>query len=124
MLPNLFTITNIERFVVKVYADKKGRRNVDTLSQLRWLLFSRFQYKAARLPPTMSALKYKIFRSRFVCLVLKRSNVSIQNLPPLENYGWELNSRSLDPIMTDNLPAPLALIVVAKEIVAIQGASV
>ena len=108
-LPDLFTITNIERFVVKVYGDKK-RTDVDTLSQLRWFLFSKFQYDAARLPPTMSALKYKIFRSHFVCLVLKRSDVPIQNLPPPESYGWELNNRSLDPIMTDNLPAPIALI--------------
>ena len=40
----------------------------------------------------------------------KKSLVSKQNLPSPERYGWEFNSTSLDPIMTDNLPpAPLAL---------------
>ena len=43
-------------------------------------------------------------------MVLKRSHLSKQNLPSPEGYGWELNGTCLDPIMTDNLPAPLALI--------------
>jgi hypothetical protein len=46
----------------------------------------------------------------FICLVLKRSTVPIQNLPPPENYGWELKDRSLVPIMTNNLPTLTALI--------------
>ena len=81
-----------------------------SLSKLRWLLFSKYQYEATQLPPTMSALKYKIFRSHYVRMVLKKSHVSKQNLTSPERYGWELNGSSLDPIMTDNLPAPLALI--------------
>ena len=43
-------------------------------------------------------------------MVLKRAHFSIQNLPSPEGYGWELNSSLLDPIMTDNLPAPISLI--------------
>ena len=42
-------------------------------------------------------------------MVLKKSNVSKQNLPSPERYGWELNSTSENPIMADNLPAPLVL---------------
>ena len=58
----------------------------------------------------MSALKFKIFRSHYVCIVLKRSHLPYQQLPIPENYGWELNGDSLDSIMTDNLPATNALI--------------
>ena len=43
-------------------------------------------------------------------MVLKRDHLSYQQLPNPENYGWELNSDSLDPIMTDNLPTPIGLI--------------
>jgi hypothetical protein len=58
----------------------------------------------------MSALKYKIFRSHIVARTLKRSHLPLQDLPSPQNYGWELNNTSLEPMMTDNLPAPLALI--------------
>ena len=43
-------------------------------------------------------------------MVLKCAHLPIQNLPSPEGYGWELNSSLLDPIMTDNLPAPIGLI--------------
>ena len=43
-------------------------------------------------------------------MALKKYHVSKTNLPSPERYGWELNGTSLDPIMTDNLPAPLALV--------------
>ena len=110
VLPSLSTLDNIERFVVAVYGEKKKSEYIETLAQLRWYFFSKFQSDAAQLPPTMSALKYKIFRSHFVCMVLKRAHLPIQNLPSPEGYGWELNGNSLDPIMTDNLPAPIGLI--------------
>ena len=58
----------------------------------------------------MSALKYKVFCNYFVFIVLKRAHLSIQNLPSPEGYGWESNGNLLDPIMTDNLPAPIGLI--------------
>ena len=109
-IPDLLTLENIERFVVNTYGNKKMPKELSTLARLRWFLFSKYQHDATQLPPTMSALKYKIFRSHFICLVLKRSHMAIQNLPPPQNYGWELNGESLDPILTDNLPAPLGLI--------------
>ena len=34
----------------------------------------------------------------------------MQNLPSQEGFGWESTEDSLQPIMTDNLPAPVALI--------------
>ena len=109
-LPNLYTLENVARFLVNTYGKKKMAKELSTLARLCWFLFSKFQHDATKLPPTMSALKYKIFRSHFICLVLKRSHISKQNLPLPQNYGWELNGESLDPILTDNLPAPLGLI--------------
>ena len=109
-IPDLLTLENIERFVVNTYGNKKMPKELSTLARLCWFLFSKYQHDATQLPPTMSALKYKIFRSHFICLVLKRSHMAIQNLPPPQNYGWELNGESLDPILIDNLPAPLGLI--------------
>ena len=107
-IPDLNTLEQLERFVVSVYGGKQN--DVKTLPQLRWYLFSKFQHDTSSLPPTMSALKYKIFRAHFVCMVLKRSHLPFQYLPDAINYGWEQNEMSLDPIMTDNLPAPIALI--------------
>lgn len=109
-LPDLITLEHIEHFIVNAYGDGKKTCEITTLSQLRWFLFSKYQYHALQLPPTMSALKYKIFRSHYICMTLRKSNVGLQNLPPAQNYGWELNGLTLDPILTDNLPAPLALI--------------
>ena len=66
VLPSLSTLDNIERFVVAVYGEKKKSENIEMLAQLHWYFFSIFQSDAAQLPPTMSALKYKIFCSHFV----------------------------------------------------------
>lgn len=105
-LPDLVNLENIARFVVNTYRDKTMPKELSTLARIRWLLFSKVQHDATRLPPTMSALKYNIFSSHFICLVLKKSHLPTQNLPPPQRYGWELTRDSLDPILTDNLPAP------------------
>ena len=42
--------------------------------------------------------------------MLKRSHLSLQNLPPPEDFGWEKIDDELVPIKTDCLPAPMALI--------------
>ena len=43
-------------------------------------------------------------------MVLRRSLVALQNLPNPLGYGWEMINDTIAPIMTDELPAPLALI--------------
>lgn len=106
-LPDLQTIEALERFIINLYHPKKA---FDNLSHLRWHLFSKYQQEGDKLPPTFSALKFKMFRAHFVTMILRRSTVSIQALPPVINYGWELVDEMFSPIMTDNLPAPSALI--------------
>lgn len=73
-------------------------------------LFSKFQLEANKLPPTFGAFKYKLFRTHYITMVLRRSHLPIQKLPPPLNYGWENEDSSLVQILTDNLPAPMALI--------------
>ena len=78
--------------------------------QLRWNMFSKFQCEISNLPPTNTALKCNIFRCHYVTLVLRRSLSTLQNLPSPLNYGWESSGEAYLPILTDKLPAPLALI--------------
>ena len=81
---------------------------VDTIADLRGLLFSKYSY--SKLPLTMSALKYRIFLVHYAALILKNCTSSIQNLPDPCGFGWELDNGNLVPIMTDDLPAPTGLI--------------
>ena len=81
---------------------------VDTIADLRGLLFSKYSY--SKLPLTMSALKYRIFRVHYAALILKNCTSSIQNLPDPCGFGWELDNGNLVLIMTDDLPAPTGLI--------------
>ena len=81
---------------------------VDTIADLRGLLFSKYSY--SKLPLTMSALKYRIFRVHYAALILKNCTSSIQNLPDPCGFGWELDNGNLVPVLTDDLPAPTGLI--------------
>ena len=83
---------------------------VDTIADLRWLLFSKYSCEVSKLPPTMSALKYRIFRAHYAAWILKKCTSSIQNLPDPSGFGWELDNGNLVPIMTGGLPAPTGLI--------------
>ena len=109
-LPCLEVLESLEKWIVVCYGGTKRPGTIETISQLRWYLYSKFQCDVEKLPPTAAALKYKIFRSHFVTLVLKRSLNQIQNIPSALNYGWESCDKVYNPIMTDELPAPLALI--------------
>ncbi|MEO0688203.1 MAG: hypothetical protein AAFY76_24880 [Cyanobacteria bacterium J06649_11] len=77
---------------------------------MRWHLFSKYSKDASHLPPTLPALKYKVFRSHYIALVFKSCFKSIQNLPDPNGFGWELEDDHLVAITTDELPAPIGLI--------------
>ena len=98
----------LETFFCLLY---KGNLNeINTLAKLRWFMFSRYQCNSKNLPPPFGALKYKIFCSHYVTLTLKCAVVSKQNFPSFLNYGWEIVEKDIMPILTDNLPVPLAII--------------
>jgi len=109
-LPSLDTLVNIEKWIVEGYGGKKLPEDINSLPKLRWFLFSKFQCSVEKLPATAAALKLKIFRSHYVTLVLRRARINKQSLPSYEGFGWELSNECIVPIMTDELPAPIALI--------------
>ena len=83
---------------------------LDTIADLRWLLFSKYSREISKLPPTMSALKYIIFRAHYAALILKKCTLPIENLPDPCGSGLKLNNVNLVRIMTDDLPAPTGLV--------------
>ena len=66
--------------------------------------------EVSKLPPTMSALKYRFFWAHYAALILTKCTLSIKNLPDTCGFGWELDNRNLFPIMTDDLPVSTGLI--------------
>ena len=109
-LPSLEVLESIEKWLVQAYGGKKLPTNIDTIPKLRWYLFSKFQCSIEKLPPTVAALKLKVFRSHYVTLVLRRACMNLQRLLSFESYGWETMNDRIVPIMTEELPAPIALI--------------
>ena len=109
-LPSTETLEQLEKFVVALYGGPKIKRSISTLADLRWYLFSRYQHEADKLPPTFAALKYQIYRAHFVTMVLRRSHLPLQKLPPVTNFGWEVVDELLTPVMTDQLPTPITLL--------------
>ena len=65
--------------------------------------------QASRLPK--AALKYKILRGHLACSIWKNSHTAIPRQLNPENYGWQrLNDEDLTPVLSDNPPAPEAII--------------
>ena len=62
------------------------------------------------MPPTLGALFYKILRSHFVSLVLRTCNIPKPLLPNPIEYGWKDAYDNYEAIMTDEKPAPEAVI--------------
>ena len=109
-LPTLDVLEELELFVVQTHIGDKCPEHINTILEIRWYQFSKFQTETDKLPTTASALKYKIFHSHCLALMSKRPHLSLQNLPPPEDFGWEKIDGELVPIMTDCLPAPMTLI--------------
>jgi len=90
-LENEALVKALEKFVVDLYvSSKKCARNILSLADARWILFSKYPFDFHKLPPTESTLFCKILRSHYISKVLKSSNIAIgDNLDP-SNYGWTL----------------------------------
>ena len=67
---------------------------IQTIPQLRWYMFLKFQCEISNLPPTTAALKYDIFRCHYMTLAPCQSLCSLQNLTSLMNYHWESSSEA------------------------------
>ena len=102
-MPTLETIERLEKWVVTAYGEITRPATIKTIFELRWYFYSKFQSDISDSPPTTAALKYQIFRCHYIALVL-------QELPSPLSYSWECYGDTYKTTMTDELPAPIALI--------------
>ena len=79
-LPTSDVFKGIEQYVMSLYSSNHPK-NVDSLGKLRWFLFSKHQYTAEMLPPTAGALKYKIYRAHYMCLLWKGRTTDLLPAP-------------------------------------------
>ena len=100
-------IDALTKFALDLYQPKRPS-NVNTLGQLRWYLFLKFQCDSENPPLTSSALRFAIYRSHLVCNTWKRSLFPAPLYLNPEEYGWKYNTNnnSYEAVMTDQLPAP------------------
>ena len=100
-------IDGLTQFVLHLYQPKRPS-NRNTLGQLRWYLFSKFQYNSEKLTPTSSALHFAIYRSHLACSTWKKSLFPAPSYLNPEEYRWEYdtNNNSYEAVKTDQLAAP------------------
>ena len=101
-------LTTCEQFVCNLYtsAKKAGCK----VNDVRYWLFCQKQKRNEGLSPTADSLHQHLKRANFQAFVWKKSLVPIQDLPPPENHGWELENGILQPILMTKDPAPTGLL--------------
>ena len=97
------TERDIETFVCQVY--EPGTTVVDVVD-LRWMLFSKKQLEAQKLPPTRGALHEAIARSHYQAMVWYHSDIPHPQLLPATRQGWKEEGDRLVPVPTRDPPAP------------------
>ena len=104
-------VAPFKRFVMKLFSSNIIKVTSDeTLNTCRWKLYTKFQ-NCDKLPPTSSALKYKILRSHLICSIWKSADKKHPVELDVLSYGWERNEDGLlVATMTDKPPAPEAII--------------
>ena len=108
-LPTEDMILGLEAFTMRLYRQNVPH-SVKSLSDMRWYLFSKKQSEAEKLPPTKAALKYKILRAHHVTMMCKTSDRPNPELPDPCSFGWQNVDGIVQPVLTDELPAPEASI--------------
>ena len=109
------TYDGFENFVIDLYCPKRPL-TILNIAELRWNVFSKFQYESEKLPPTKSTLREKILRPHYTSLVWKSAHLPSPVLPHPKEFGWRWNSseKSYESIMTKKLPAPEPVIELCK----------
>ena len=102
-------ISGIEEYILDLYLPKRPS-NINDVASLRWYLFSKFQYHSEKLPPTLSTLLLKIKRSNYISYIWHTANHPSPDIPSPENHGWLLEENIYNVQMTNQPPAPEAII--------------
>ena len=100
------TLTSLEKYVVRLFCESG---DLSSLTDARWLMYSK-QQDCDNLPPTKAALKFKVSRSYLICLIWKSSHLQFPKYCDPTTLGWEKCRDVLMPILTDEPPAPEAVI--------------
>ena len=79
--------------------------NISNIGEIRWYMFSKFQYESEKLPPTKSTLREKIFRWHYTSLIWKSAHLPSPVLLDPKQFGWRWDSseKSYESIMTKHL---------------------
>lgn len=103
-----------EKWIAWVYGGNKLQQTVDTTPKLPWYHFSKWQGNIRSFLLIVAALKFKTFHCHFVSWILHyyiKFMLELFSATPLfENYGWKILKDKIMAIMTNELPAPLALV--------------
>ena len=109
--PSEVTLAGVEKFVCKIY---QLQTSISKVSDLRWWLFKKKQEQSERLPPTPDALRQATLRAHYQLMVWNSDTVANPELPSPDGYGWKLDDEEWVPIMTEQLPAPNAVLHLVK----------
>ena len=102
-------VTTLARFVCTAYLPKGIQ--IDNIPELRWYLFCKHMAEGDKLPPTLGALKQHILRAHIQARVWGQADIAQQEfMDPLENGFYKDNNDYMQPIRTESLPAPEAII--------------
>ena len=79
----------VEYFVSLMYQHTKPF-NPLPINDTRKMLFMSKGVSFDKLPPTQNVLRLKILRVLYQCMVWSNALVKMPNLPPVQDYGWEI----------------------------------
>ena len=100
----------LEKFVCSVYSQK----GPTTLPSLRWQLFQSKNLEAEMLPPTRASLLPYIVQANYTAMRDKTYMVSLPDLLPVEENGWNIEKGHYVPVKCIDLPAPRGVIELTK----------
>ena len=85
-----------------------------TVGELRQFLFKRKQAQSEGLPNTKAALHYTFLSGHFQAFIRNSDKMAIPHeLDPVK-YGWQMVYGLLAPVLTDQDPAPEAIVEIVK----------
>ena len=102
-------LSKLTSFVCDVYSPKGV--HINTIPELRWYLFCKHMAESDKLPPTNGALIQHVHRVHIQARIWGQASIPQQELmDPLQHGYFRDTNGQLNPLMTDVLPAPEAIL--------------
>ena len=91
------------------------KTSVETVEELRWVMFKKKQAHSEELPPTKVSLRQAVLRAHYQLIIWNNDVIANPVIPSPLDYGWFLDEEnSNSPVMTNNPPAPDAIMSLVK----------